>query len=138
MTNQEKKEWLSKYIHAYHEIDDLTAERKMWRERGEAMTAKLTASPAGEGVTDKTGMAAAAIAYIDSRISARIWNLTMERRQIEKQIDAVEDETLKRLLYLRYIRGLTWEEVAVEMHYTYQWVCALHGRALDAIRIDSN
>ncbi len=35
---------------------------------------------------------------------------------------------------------MKWEEIAVDMHYTYQWVCELHGKALlkvkDLIEID--
>jgi len=33
-------------------------------------------------------------------------------------------------LTYRYINGKTWEEIAVEMHYTYKWVHVLHGQAL--------
>lgn len=39
----------------------------------------------------------------------------------------------QRLMRLKYIEGLTWEEVAVKMHYGYQWVCTLHGRILQTL-----
>lgn len=42
------------------------------------------------------------------------------------KVDGVQGEILHR----RYIEGKRWEEIAVEMHYTYRNVTYLHGKAL--------
>ena len=68
------------------------------------------------------------------------------REQVQKAIRSVKDQTLETLLEYRYIDGLTWEDLAEKMHYSYQWVCKLHGKALECIvlpeedekRVDSN
>jgi len=68
-----------------------------------------------------------------------------ESLRIYKEIsEAIENsecsETESCILRYRYINGYTWEMIAVEMHYSYQWVCELHGRALQhfSIPLDCN
>ncbi len=136
MTNQEKKRLLRRYRAASAEIDDLLRERESWRERGLALTAKLSDMPRGGGVSDKTGDAATRVADIDALIIRRTQELAVLREDIGRIIGTVRDDTLRRILYLRYIEGCTWEAIAERMQYSYQWVCILHGRALEAIRID--
>lgn len=136
MTNQEKKRLLRRYRDAAREIDDLLRERQVWRDRGTAITAKLTAMPRGGGVSDKTGDAASSIAAIDEMLVRRTEELARRREDIERMVASVEDDTLRRLLHLRYIEGCTWETIAEKMHYNYRWVLRLHGRALAAIRED--
>lgn len=137
MTNQDKKRLLRRYGSISDEIEDLMRERESWRERGLALTAKLSPAPRSSGVSDKTGDAAARIADIDAMIRGRTEELVRRRAEIGRMIASVGDDTLRRLLYLRYIEGCTWEAIAVKMHYSYQWVCILHGRALEAIRVDN-
>lgn len=38
------------------------------------------------------------------------------------------------LLYERYINGLTWEQIAVRMNYSYRRVTQLHGEALKLLK----
>lgn len=136
MTNQDKKRLLRRYKSISDEIEDLTRERESWRERGLALTARLSDMPRGGGVSDKTGDAAARIADIDALIIRRTKELAGLREDIGRMIGTVRDDAQRRLLYLRYIEGCTWEAIAERMHYSYQWVCILHGRALEAMRID--
>lgn len=45
-------------------------------------------------------------------------------------ISKVPNTKYRRLLVLRYINGHTFEEIAVEMHYSWRQTCRVHGRAL--------
>lgn len=54
------------------------------------------------------------------------------RSRIVKQINALDDPVHIELLYLRYIDGLTFEQIAAAMHYTERWTQILHGRALQS------
>lgn len=57
-------------------------------------------------------------------------------REISAVIDAVEDPTYRQLLSLRYLSFMTWEQVAVEMGYSYVHVVhRLHPKALNAVKI---
>lgn len=43
-------------------------------------------------------------------------------------------EPYRTLLYERYINGKTWEQIAVDMHYSYRGVTKMHGKALQAVK----
>ena len=45
-------------------------------------------------------------------------------------IREINDDRERELMELRYIDGLRWEKIALEMHYSYRWVTRLHGRIL--------
>ena len=54
---------------------------------------------------------------------------------IYKDIEKLENEDEKRILFLKYIRGLKWEKVCIESGYEWTWVHKLHGRALEHLEI---
>ena len=139
MTNQEKKAWLLQYRRLHARIDRMEREKSRWIERATQISATSDGMPHGSGVSDRVGNTAAKIADLTAEINREIDRLVDLRREIEKTISAVQDDTLRELLRFRYIDGRTFEEVAVRMHYSYQWVCILHGRALSGIKtLDSN
>lgn len=55
------------------------------------------------------------------------------RKESMALIDQLEDQRHVALLYARYLEGKTWEQIAVDMCYSYRWVHRLHGRALQAL-----
>ena len=54
------------------------------------------------------------------------------RAQICRQIEELEDERYRHLLYMRYSAMCTWEEIAVDMHMVVRHIYRLHGDALQA------
>jgi DNA-directed RNA polymerase specialized sigma subunit len=58
------------------------------------------------------------------------------REQGKKLIATVENADQQTILYDRYINCMSWEEIAVGMHYTYRWVLQLHGKALQNLEKD--
>lgn len=80
---------------------------------------------------------AAVAKYVDACKDAEkeLDRLADLRKEIRSVIDSVEDARLHSLLWRRYISGMTWEQVAVSMNYTYRRVTQLHGDALKAIVI---
>lgn len=56
-----------------------------------------------------------------------------ELQTIEKAIDAVPDDLARRLLQLRYLEGLTWEEVADAISYSPRHIYAIRDKALAMI-----
>lgn len=60
--------------------------------------------------------------------------LTQEQEklnQIIKQLDKMENSTYKLILFYKYIKGLSLEEVAVEIERDWKYTCNLHGYALN-------
>lgn len=41
-----------------------------------------------------------------------------------------QERNYKAILYAHYIEGVSLEQIAADMHYSYKWVCKLHGYAL--------
>lgn len=63
------------------------------------------------------------------------WNDLMRefalvRANVIINIQKLNNPEYEQILYKRYCQSKKWEEIALEMNYTYQWVCKLHGRAL--------
>lgn len=52
------------------------------------------------------------------------------KHKIIGEIQKLKDDRFMNLLYKRYVQYKTFEQISDEMGYTYQWVCELHGQAL--------
>lgn len=70
------------------------------------------------------------IADLERDLNKKIDELVNLKRNAMEKIDCLADNDHKLLLTARYINMKSWEEIAVDMCYTYQWVHRLHGRAL--------
>lgn len=85
-------------------------------------------SPDGDKMAEAVGR------YVDleEEINRMIDDFVDLKHKIIGEIQKLDDDRLMTLLHLRYVRYMTFEKIAVEMGYTYQWVCELHGQALQA------
>lgn len=138
MTIQEKKEFLSRYREILAEEKDIREEIAYWESRAQKVTTSWSAVPGGGKGSDKVQTGAIKVAELRDSLMGKIEELAAVRAEIERAIGTVQDDTQRRLLRLRYIKGMTWEKVAIEMNYTYQWVCELHGRALKKVEIQKD
>lgn len=137
MTNQEKKAWLLQYRRLDDRIDRLEKEKAEWIERATKMSAPSDGMPHGSGISDAVGFAVSKAADLAAEINREIDRLADLRREIEAAIRTVPDGTMRDLLRYRYIDAMTFEEVAVRMHYNYRWITRLHGRALSELALES-
>lgn len=135
MTNQEKIQFLRQYRSILEKIELLKQDILSWQELGEKITPSLTGMPKSGRDCPKVEQAAVMICDIQSQLSERIAQSAGLYMQILQAIESVEDVTLQNLLHRRYIDGEKWEEIAVDMHYSWQWVHKLHKRALNVIKI---
>lgn len=69
----------------------------------------------------------------EAKTAAEVDRLTALEDEVIGAIDRVP-EPYRTLLYERYINGKTWEQVAVDMHYSYRGVTKMHGRALQTLK----
>ena len=132
MTNAEKKAILLEYQAIERRINRLLDEKRGWMEKATAVNPVLSDMPKGGG-TDKIQNAVCRIADIEADINREIDRQIDLRERIETAICAIPDGRLRDLMRYRYIDGLTWEKIAVNMEISYQWVCKLHGDALKEI-----
>lgn len=136
MTNQEKKRWLLQYRFAIREERRLGLELEQWRARATGCTAHYGADQVGGGDGRKVEHAAERIAGVVEELERQQAECARLRLTISKAIASVPDGRLRELLRLRYVDGLTWEQIAEEMNYGRRQVTRLHGDALERVSID--
>ena len=75
----------------------------------------------------------AKIMELEQQQAEEIFNYLTEYRRVESMIMLVDahDIRLANVLRARYIDGLRWEQIAVDMNYTYQSVWRMHNKAVD-------
>lgn len=135
------KEYLQQIRKCDNQINNKLAEIKRLREFATSITSTLKEDVVQSGSGGKSRVAEAVdkIVDLEREINADIDKLVNLKREIMSVIDQLETPFCD-VLYKRYFQFMKWEEIAVDMHYTYQWVCELHGKALlkvkDLIEID--
>ena len=85
------------------------------------------------GPSDKAGNIIAKIVDLEKDINRDIDRLIDIKKEVMITIDKIEDHDLRCLLQYRYLQFKTWESIAVEMGYSYQWVHKLHSKALEEV-----
>lgn len=69
---------------------------------------------------------------IAEEIDRATYKYIILKDKIISQIEGLPDAWQAELLYLRYVRFLSFDEIARAMHKEYNYVSRLHGRALEA------
>ena len=133
--NEQKIRYLSRYRRLNERIDRLLEEQSRWREMALKITPVLSQTPGGGESGSPIERPMDKVLEIDVEIKREIYELQTVRQEIRSALDQLEDENLKLLMEYRYIDGMTWEQVAVEMHYSYMQICRLHGKALKTIML---
>ena len=59
------------------------------------------------------------------------WDKLIDMRNAAKDlIGAMPDPMHRAVLYARYINGQRWDDIAMDMHYSWKGIFKLHGQAL--------
>lgn len=100
-----------------------------------AMVTKITPTlkqdiVTGGGSQDKIGDAVAKIVDLKNEINREIDRFVNMKREVVAMLDKLENHLYYIILHRRYVQHESLEQIAADMHYTYRWVCILHGRAL--------
>ena len=124
------KEYLRQYKLMTARIRNREHDLAELREERESISINLDGMPHGTSLSDKTARLAAQLADAEEEIielRSEAWSIRME---IVRTLNRIQSPEYNTLLYLRYIEGKTWEQIAVEMHYTFRHTTRLHGDAL--------
>ena len=130
MTNGEKKAILLEYRAIERRINRLIDEKAAWNAKATATTSSFSDMPRSGGGSDKIQTTVEKIIEIEEKLDHEIDALADLRNRIEAAVERLEDGRLRDVMRYRYIDGMKWEQIAVEMHYSYMQVCRFHGRAL--------
>lgn len=101
----------------YHLNREIEQEKHRLRELEAAATntaSSITGLPHVGGISDKTAIAAQ-IADCRAVIEAKIQLSIVEYNQLNRYIENVEDSLTRQILTLRFIHGLSWNQVAMSV-----------------------
>ena len=134
-SSNEVKEYLQQVRRAKIHIDSLQEEIETMKELAVSIGSMNQSEKVMSSVSQDK------MAYIICKIEDRMAELKDKvteymqlRAEVMATISKVDNDDYQQILYKRYCQMKKWEEIALEMSYTYQWVCKLHGRALEEIR----
>lgn len=127
--NEQKKEYLQSYQVAKRDVTRL--EEQLAELRRNKMSPSVTNDGMPHG-TDKMDLSdyAAKVDEIEQELVAARYSRICAFQEVQKRIEAMEDEVEKDLLTYRYLRNLNWVNIAVKMDYSWQHLHKIHARAL--------
>lgn len=118
-------------------LDDLINTKLDQIQEIKSLAEKVTSTLSPDGTSPQSSVLQDKIGDLVSRIiDLQIEIKTAARKMIDLKteamriIDRMPTPECKLLLQLRYLNGLTWERIAVDMNYSYRNVHYLHSRAL--------
>ena len=136
MTREEKKKWLMRVTRINEEIKELQQLRKTSMERATAITASYSKAAAGGGADPhKFEPVAMAGEIIDKRIrdlQTAVAETVMVIGNMQKTTNMSDK---RRILLLRYISGMEWDEIAKRIHYSERHAKRLMDDAIDHLII---
>lgn len=132
MENEEKKEYLLQYGKACKRIKNLKEQLISLREvEQSAKIQQLSDMPKGSGRDKDLSDLMVRIEKLREKINDEIMRSARIRTMIEEDILEIEDADQARVLRMRYIELLQWEEISDRMKYSRRQVIYMHGRALN-------
>ena len=93
------------------------------------MTTQLTEEPKGTSNADKLSSLVAQIIDTQDEISRQLQEAYRLELQIESAIDKLPERE-KYLIRARYVEQKTWEQICVDMNYSWKQTHRIHARAL--------
>jgi len=119
----------------------ITAKReriKEWQSLAEQITAPLRVDggSSGSGYAQSTiENAVCNITDLENEILEEIKTLISIEQEIDAAInELVVDTRYKSILEMKYLNGYSWRKIGFKLYYSEDWVCRLHGAALQAMK----
>lgn len=121
------KQWLGRARNIDHEIDNLIREKQRAKDR----LTKITQSYESDGAQmTKDPHKFDRLAELENEIDQQVDELVETKREIISVIQRLKNRPQRMALQDYYIAMMTWEETAVDLHYSFQGVMQLRKRAI--------
>ena len=132
--NDRKKRYLWQYQECKRELERLEAERIEVRLNKMFPSVVQDGMPHALGCSDLSGYASK-VDELDRKIMKARYKRIQTLTDIRNRINAVKNQSEREVLTYRYISGMKWEDIAVKMDYSWQWLHKVHSKALKSIVI---
>lgn len=111
-----KKE-LSQLYYLNREIEEQQRRVRELENLATSCTSQITGMPRAEGVSDKIAKYVTEIADLKALIDLNLKKCFYELNRLNRYINTVEDSEMRMILSLRYINGLSWQQIAFSIGY---------------------
>lgn len=130
------KEYLSQALHLDHRIDSKIEQIASLNALATKCTSAITGMPHNPSPSQST-MADAVCKIIDLQelLKKDLSALVDLKREIMGIINGIENDEYKTVLEKRYLCFLSWEQIAVDLHYSMEYAFKIHKRALEKVKI---
>lgn len=132
--NEQKKQYLRGYRMHARKIKRITAEIEEIRNLKMYPSLNCDDMPHGSNQNDLSSYAAE-LDNLERELYEEGIARVKDYKEIQFRINQLEDENERDVLFYRYIKGMSWWEIANAMNYSESWVYELHGRALKNLQI---
>ncbi len=127
----EAKKELNEYRENIKYIEERFNDAEEVRAKAEKITPtlSLTKTNSSSESPDKFADAISRLEELKLDSAEKMKELLMKKFVIDKKIESIE-QPYRNILFFRYTRGKSWEEVAEKLGYSRDYACELHGEAL--------
>jgi ATP-dependent Lon protease len=138
MTTDEKKQYLNQYKVCQQRVEAKAEELAKIRSIAAKITPAISDMPRSSG-GNRLQESIEQLIKVETELNQSIFDMVRTKKRIERAINEVDDETLRTLLEYRYINGMTFESMALQMHYNDDGknIYKLHRKALEKITLDT-
>ena len=126
------KEFLNKIRHIDMMIDCKCDQIKSLRDRLTSISCPMGEKVQSTKDPDKFTNPISKIIELEQEINEDIDKLIDLKRVARKVIEQLDNEVEKMILYKRYFENKTFEQISVEMNYSWRQIHRLHGSALQS------
>ena len=133
-----KKE-LSQLYYLNREIEEQQRRLEELECLATSCTSHITGMPRTPGVVDKLAKYVAEIVDLRGLIDLNIKKCFYELNRLNRYISSVEDSQIRMILSLRYINGMTWQQIALSIgEFDEQYPRRKHNAFLRENKLDEN
>lgn len=116
-------------------IENKLIEQRQWKD----LALSITANMGGEKVQSsgsQSKMADAVIACVamEDEVAEAVDKLIAEKKKVVQTIESLYSPTEYKVLHLRYIQGISLQDIADKFRRDYSWATTTHGRALKNVQ----
>ncbi|MCI6346926.1 MAG: DUF1492 domain-containing protein [Negativibacillus massiliensis] len=135
MTYEQKIEWLKSYRALDGKIESMTEQLQVWNARATKITATISQEPKAAGSGDQLQRCIDQICELQTEIAQEMDKLRKRKQEIETAIHGLNEKSYQDILWYRYIQGMTFEEIAIKMNYSWRQVCRKHKNAVEKLKM---
>lgn len=128
------KEFLRQYGDCEKRIRSKERKIKNLKEQADSITQTLSERVQSSGSGDRQAQVVEAYIDMQRELAEEVLRFRAIQRQVCDTINALEDNRQIDVLERYYIEGMTFEQTAVDLHYSFRQVLRHHGVALVRIK----